>query len=51
MTGSAAELTPIGAVDGREVGKPGPVTRALQERFFAVAYGRVEEYADWLTEV
>lgn len=51
MTGSAAELTPIGSVDGREVGKPGEITRALQERFFDVAYGAIEEYADWLTEV
>ena len=51
MTGSAAELTPIGSVDGRVVGKPGEITRALQERFFDVAYGRIEEYADWLAEV
>ncbi|MEF9875993.1 MAG: aminotransferase class IV, partial [Gordonibacter sp.] len=51
MTGSAAELTPIGSVDGREVGKPGEITRALQERFFDVVYGNIEEYADWLTEV
>ncbi len=51
MTGSAAELTPIGSVDGREIGKPGPITRALQERFFDVAYGKVEEYADWVTEI
>lgn len=51
MTGSAAELTPIGSVDGREVGNPGEITRALQDRFFAVVYGQVEEYADWLAEV
>lgn len=51
MTGSAAEITPIGSVDGRKVGKPGEVTRALQEHFFKVVYGQVEEYNDWLTEV
>jgi branched-chain amino acid aminotransferase len=51
MTGSAAELTPIGSVDGRAIGKPGEVTRALQERFFEIAYGHAEEYADWLTEI
>ena len=51
MTGSAAELTPIGGVDGREIGKPGEVTRALQERFFDVAYGNIDEYLEWLTEV
>lgn len=51
MTGSAAEITPIGSVDGRVVGKPGEVTRALQDRFFKVAYGQVDEYKDWLTEI
>ena len=51
MTGSAAELTPIGSVDGRTVGKPGQVTRALQERFFDVVYGNIEEYAEWVAEV
>ncbi len=43
MTGSAAELTPIGSVDGREIGKPGEVTRALQDRYFAVAYGQIDD--------
>ena len=51
MTGSAAELTPIGSVDGRVVGKPGEITRSLQKRFFDLVYGRIEEYADWLTEI
>lgn len=51
MTGSAAELTPIGSVDDREVGKPGEITRRLQDRFFEVVYGHDDEYADWLTEV
>lgn len=51
MSGSAAELTPIGSVDGRVIGKPGEVTRALQERFFDVVYGKIEEYQEWLTPV
>ncbi|MGI6105441.1 MAG: branched-chain amino acid transaminase [Raoultibacter sp.] len=51
MTGSAAEVTPIASVDERVIGEPGEVTRGLQKRFFEVAYGQVEEYADWLTEV
>lgn len=49
MTGSAAELTPVRAVDGREIGKRGPVTAALQERFFDVVYGKVADYSEWLT--
>ncbi len=51
MTGSAAELTPIGSVDGRVIGKPGEITRQLQDRYFDIVYGRVPAYADWLTEI
>ncbi len=50
MTGSAAEVTPIGSVDGREIGKPGEITKELQHRFFEAAYGHIEEYEDWLTK-
>ena len=53
MTGSAAELTPVASVDGREVGtgECGEVTAALQKRFFEIVAGDNEDYADWLTEV
>ena len=53
MTGSAAELTPVSSVDDRTVGsgKAGEVTKALQQRFFDAAYGNVEDYRDWLTEL
>ena len=51
MTGSAAELTPIGSVDNRVIGKPGPITKALQERYFDVAYGKVPEYEEWITRI
>lgn len=51
MTGSAAELTPVGEVDGRVIGKPGEVTKRLQEKFFDVAYGHDSEYEDWLTQI
>ena len=48
ITGTAAEITPIREVDKREIGKPGPVTIALQEKFFAVVKGEDDRYADWL---
>jgi branched-chain amino acid aminotransferase len=51
FTGTAAELTPINSVDGREIGKPGPVTKQLQARFFDVVAGRAPEYAAWLDRV
>ena len=48
FTGTAAEITPIKAVDNREIGKPGPITRQLQERYFAIVTGKVPEYDKWL---
>jgi len=51
FTGTAAELTPINAVDDRRIGPPGPVTLELQRRFFEIAKGRVPEYEPWLMRV
>jgi branched-chain amino acid aminotransferase len=38
FTGTAAEITPIRSVDHHRIGrgKPGPVTTAVQKRFFDV---------------
>jgi len=51
FTGTAAELTPIASVDNRTIGKPGPVTKELQSRFFEVVAGRVPAYDAWLYRV
>jgi branched-chain amino acid aminotransferase len=53
MTGTAAEVTPVREVDGRRIGsgEPGPVTRRLQDRFFAVVSGKDPAHADWFTPV
>ena len=53
FTGSAAEITPIRSVDKIQVGsgKRGPVTQKLQERFFGVLSGEVEDKYGWLTIV
>ncbi len=53
FTGTAVEITPIRSVDGLAVGsgKPGPVTRRLQEAFFAIIEGRAEDRHGWLTPV
>ncbi|MDR2106477.1 MAG: branched-chain amino acid transaminase [Coriobacteriales bacterium] len=51
FTGTAAEITPINSVDGREIGKPGPITKQLQAKFFDVVYGRAPEYHAWLDEL
>ena len=53
LTGTAAELTPIREVDNRLVGtgKPGPVTKKLQETFFSIVHGKDSRYKDWLTYI
>ncbi|MDZ4179094.1 MAG: branched-chain amino acid transaminase [Coriobacteriia bacterium] len=51
MTGSAAEVVPVHSVDGREIGKPGPITADLQKSFFAVVKGENSAYEAWLDRV
>jgi branched-chain amino acid aminotransferase len=53
FVGTAAEITPVTEIDRRRVGKgePGPMTRSLQERYFALVRGKDEARADWLTPV
>ena len=50
FTGTAAEITPIREVDNRKIGegKPGPVTKIIQETFFNAVKGREKKYAMWL---
>lgn len=50
-TGTAAEVTPVREVDGREIGPPGPITQTLQQKYFAIVKGEDEKYFDWLTFV
>jgi branched-chain amino acid aminotransferase len=49
FTGTAAEVTPIRSVDRSPVsnGKPGPVTKKLQEKFFDVVRNGRDKYG-WL---
>lgn len=53
FTGTAAEITPVREVDNRQVGegKPGPVTKFVQETYFRVVRGQEPRYAEWLTYV
>ncbi len=53
FTGTAAEVTPIRSVDRVTIGPGhrGPITAALQEAFFAIVQGQVEDRYNWLTLV
>lgn len=50
FTGTAAEITPVREVDDRRVGtgKPGPVTRRIQQAFFDIVRGKDKLFAHWL---
>ena len=51
MTGTAAEVTPLRAVDDLEIGDPGPVTRAIQKAYLDTVHGRISKYDSWLDYV
>jgi branched-chain amino acid aminotransferase len=51
FTGTAAEITPIREVDGHKIGKPGPITRQLQDAFFRIVRGEDKKYEHWLDYV
>ncbi len=53
VTGTAAELTPVREIDNRRIGtgKPGPITLALQKRFFSIVRGEDATHESWLTRV
>ena len=51
FTGTAAEVTPIRSIDRITVGTgtAGPITRALQQQFLDIVYGRAPDRHGWLT--
>jgi branched-chain amino acid aminotransferase len=51
FTGTAAEITPVREIDGRTIGKPGPITQKIQNKFFEAAKGKDKKYAKWLDYV
>ena len=53
LTGTAAEVVPIREVDDRPVGdgRPGPITKQIQQAYFAAVRGEIDRYKDWLEHV
>jgi branched-chain amino acid aminotransferase len=51
FTGTAVEVTAIREVDGREIsgGKPGAITRRIQDTFNQVVRGQLPQYRRWLS--
>ncbi len=53
LTGTAAEITPVRAVDGRSVGSGarGPITEALQREYLSVLRGESPDRHGWMSIV
>lgn len=53
FTGTAAEITPIKSIDKIPIGKGerGPITKKLQDIFFAYVRGEIPDKYNWLTPV
>jgi branched-chain amino acid aminotransferase len=53
LTGTAAEVVPITSVDDRVLGdgRPGPITRRIQEVYHPAVRGQVDRYKDWVEHV
>lgn len=53
MTGTATEIVPVKSVDGIQVGegKAGPITKAIQQKFFGIFDGSTEDTWGWLEPV
>ena len=53
FTGTAAEVTPVRELDGRQIGSGtrGPVTQMLQAKYFDCVQGRDSQHDDWLSFV
>ena len=53
FTGTAAEVTPIRIVDGREIGAGtrGPITEKLQAIYFDQVHGRCDNHSEWISLV
>ncbi len=52
FTGTAAEVTPIGSLDDKKIGKaPGPITSKLKDLYMDIVHGKNEKYKNWLTYV
>ncbi len=50
LSGTAAEITPISEVDGRQIGNGDyPITRKIQQAYDEAVHGRNKKHTDWLS--
>ena len=53
LTGTAAEITPIIAMDGKKIGngKPGDITKKMMDKYTDIVMNKNQDYSHWLTAV
>jgi branched-chain amino acid aminotransferase len=53
LTGTAAEITPVRHIDGRDIGRGyrGDITEKLQSAYFDIVFGRNAKYEHYLTYI
>ena len=53
LTGTAAEITPIIAMDGKKIGngKPGDITKKMMNKYTDIVMNKNQDYSHWLTAV
>lgn len=53
LCGTGAEITPVGFIDKRKIGKGkiGPLAQKIQKIFFAITRGKKKKYHHWLLSV
>jgi branched-chain amino acid aminotransferase len=52
FTGTAAEVTPIASVDGKQISDGrGPITEELQSTYMDTVRGRTDKYSEWRHQV
>lgn len=53
LTGTAAEITPIIAIDGKKIGngKPGDITKKMMDEYTDIVMNKNQDYSHWLTAV
>src|SRR3970282_206720 len=53
LTGTAAEITPIIAMDGKKIGngKPGDITKKMMSEYTEIVINKNQDYSHWLTAV
>ncbi len=53
LTGTGAQIAPVGSVDHRTVGSGnvGPIASAMQHSYFEAVRGKLPQYRHWLTPV